>query len=271
MKAEECQAVAAGFEAKKCLPNCLGAIACTHLKIRKPQRLWSEAYRDRTGLHSMVLQAVVDAHGNFLATSCGAFGSRPDSRVYDDSAFSGMVRKKCWLQTPTKRITYLSATTPPREVEYLLTPYILGDAAYTESLSVVVPYPGRDDAHSDTQKLFNCCHSSTRMTVEQAIGRLKGRWQFLWQEVGVNVVELPHFVNACIIMHNLCENEGMACDEMDVLKAEFDERRYRAGLRKPAGQEEEADAAEPDAGGCSQRRALADYLMHCKNVGRLHA
>ena len=136
---------------------------------------------------------------------------------------------------------------------------------------MVVPYPGRDDAHSDTQKLSNCCRSSTRMTVEQAPGRLKGRWQFLWQEIGVNVVELPRFVDACIILHNLCENEGVVCDETDVLQAEIDERHCRAGLREPAGQEEEADAAEPDAGGCSQRRALAEFFVHCTNVGRLHA
>ena len=123
--AEECQAVAAGFEARKCLPNCLGAITCTRFKVRKPHMLCSEAYRDRTGVHSMKLQAFVDAHGNFLAMSCGAFGSTPDGQVYDDSAFSGTVREKRWLQTPKKRITYLSATTPPREVEYLLTPYIL--------------------------------------------------------------------------------------------------------------------------------------------------
>ena len=287
---EECQAVAAGFEANKCMPKCLGVVACTRFKIRKPQKVRSEAYRDCMGEYSFILQAIVDAEGKFLNTSCGAAGSCHDSRVYDDSVFSDMVRKKRFLQMPCKHITYLSAITPPREVEYTLTPYLIGDAAYTESLNMVVPFPGGDDALSDTQRLFNCCHSSARMAVKPAFGRLKGRWQILRQNIGVSVWELPNFVDACIILHNLCENERMSCDERDVLEAEIDEQRYCAGLRGPAGQEEEEEeeedepagqeeeneeaeesAAKPDASGRSQKQALADYFMHCKAAGRLHA
>lgn len=85
---------------------------------------------------------------------------------------------------------------PAEEEEFHLGPYIIGDAAYPESPTMVVPYPGKEMELHPWQRSVNFKHSSTRMAIEQAFGRLKGRWRFLRHKVYVNVCDLPVLVDA---------------------------------------------------------------------------
>jgi len=51
---------------------------------------------------------------------------------------------------------------------------------------------------------FNKKHSGTRMIVEQAFGRLKGRWLILAGRQLVAPREATDVAFACMILHNLC-------------------------------------------------------------------
>ena len=51
------------------------------------------------------------------------------------------------------------------------------------------------------------------MVVENAFGRLKGRWRCLLKRMDFKLENVPHVVSACIVMHNMCELYGDNCLE----------------------------------------------------------
>ena len=61
---------------------------------------------------------------------------------------------------------------------------------------------------TSTQKNFNYRQSRARMVVENAFGRLKGRWRCLLKWMDFALENVPNIVAACIILHNLCEMYG---------------------------------------------------------------
>ena len=61
---------------------------------------------------------------------------------------------------------------------------------------------------TSTQKNFNYRQSRARMVVENAFGRLKGRWRCLLKRMDFALENVPNIVAACIILHNLCEMYG---------------------------------------------------------------
>jgi len=58
------------------------------------------------------------------------------------------------------------------------------------------------------QKNFNYRQSRARMVVENAFGRLKGRWRCLLKRLDFALENVPNVVAACVILHNLCEMYG---------------------------------------------------------------
>ena len=67
-------------------------------------------------------------------------------------------------------------------------------------------YPGTGlDRRS---KQFNYRLSSARMVVENAFGRLKGRWRCLLKWYDGNLEYLIPVVATCCTLHNICESHG---------------------------------------------------------------
>ena len=81
---------------------------------------------------------------------------------------------------------------------------ILGDAAYPMLPWIMKPYPGTGTL-SRKQRHFNYRLSRARMVVECAFGRLKGRWRCLLKRNDCELIFVSTIVNACCILHNLCE------------------------------------------------------------------
>ena len=46
------------------------------------------------------------------------------------------------------------------------------------------------------------------MVVENAFGRLKGRWRCLLKRMDFMLENVPNVVAACVILHNICEVFG---------------------------------------------------------------
>ena len=84
---------------------------------------------------------------------------------------------------------------------------ILGDPAYPSLPWLRKPYP--DNACTMAmQMLFNYRQSRARMLVENAFGRLKMRWRCLSKRLDCNLSHVVDTVTACVILHNICEDNG---------------------------------------------------------------
>lgn len=74
---EKWTSVADRFEELWNFPNCCGAIDGKHIRIKGPWNCGS-AYYSYKNFHSIVLQAIVDAEGNFLIVYVRAPGRYND-------------------------------------------------------------------------------------------------------------------------------------------------------------------------------------------------
>jgi hypothetical protein len=158
---EEMKKVIHGFNEKRGLPNCCGAIDCTHCLLDLPNSASATCWFDRDHNYSMIMQGVVNADGNFLDVTIGWPGSVNDIRVLRNSELYHKVRSGEWLTGPSELVGELKV---PQ--------YIVGDAGYPGLYWLVIPYPG--DHLPDIKDMFNYYHSSTRIIVEMAFGRRKG-------------------------------------------------------------------------------------------------
>ena len=55
---------------------------------------------------------------------------------------------------------------------------------------------------------FNKIPNMTRVVVENAYGRLKGRFRSIATRVDLNVETVCLFIAACCVLHNFCEVMG---------------------------------------------------------------
>jgi hypothetical protein len=69
------------------------------------------------------------------------------------------------------------------------------------------PYPETAATTTD-QKCYNYRQSRARMVVENAFGRLKGRWRCMLKRMDFKLENVPHVVSACNVLHNMCELYG---------------------------------------------------------------
>ena len=51
------------------------------------------------------------------------------------------------------------------------------------------------------------------MVVENAFGRLKGRWRCLLKQMDCQLTNVPIIVASCVTLHNICERFGDNCQE----------------------------------------------------------
>lgn len=96
--------------------------------------------------------------------------------------------------------------------------HIIGDAAYPLRRWLMKGYSQQVEL---TQDKIHYTHtlSSARMVVENAFGRLKGRWRCLLKRNDVDIHLITDVVAACCILHNICEiQRDQYLPEWDVLE-----------------------------------------------------
>lgn len=196
--------VAKGFESKHQLPNCQGAIDCSHFSIRAPDNEESRSYVDRHGKYSVTVQAVVDGQGRFLNVFAGWPGSCHDNRIFRSSCLYEAIKKGDVLHSPVAMI----------EGKKVM-PWLVGDAGYTLEPWMIVPYPGT--RLTIDQDDFNYWQSGTRICVEQAFGRLKNRFRWLGQTMHVaDSTKFADVITVACILHNIM------MDHTDLYDEEYD-------------------------------------------------
>ncbi|MCO5574417.1 hypothetical protein L7F22_028202 [Adiantum nelumboides] len=126
------QEIKEGFRAMRGLPNCCGAIDCTHILRNLPKNEANEAWFDRNGDYSMIVQGVVDHRMRFMDLNIGWPGSCNDKRVLRNSGFYRLCQGQERLAGPA--IEHLGLS---------IYEYIVGDGGYVLLPLMIIPFQRR--------------------------------------------------------------------------------------------------------------------------------
>ena len=202
-----------GFEFKWGFPNCVGAVDGTHIPVTPPSNCRTDYY-NRKGSYSIIRQGLVDFKYLFTDIYVGWPGKVHDARVFRNSS---IYTKGCQGTLFPPRPRNINGTDVPL--------VILGDPAYPLLPWLMKPFPDNGRL-SDGQKTFNYRQSRARMVIENAFGRLKGRWRVLLKKmeskkisndqeliqsdpISIDSIDIsPIITRACCVLHNVCEIWG---------------------------------------------------------------
>jgi len=176
-----------GFQKIGGFPNVIGAIDGIHINLTNAPFKDPEVFFDRRKRYSIQCQAIVDYRGIFTNFLIGWPGSVHDARVYSNSDF------------------YINRRSFIRDDDF-----VLGDSAYPISPFMITPFKV---PQTPTQIQFNQLHSTHRIVVEHAFGRLKSRFTALKELNVKNVKTAIRLTECAIILHNFLELNGEIWDE----------------------------------------------------------
>lgn len=191
----ELNRVVDGFKDKWDIIQCAGSIDGSHIPVSPPACNHTDYY-NRKGWYSVILQAVVDHAYLFHDICVGWPGSVHDARVFANSAVYRKATQGLILNGNSITISQQSVSV-----------YLVGDSAYPLLPWLIKPF-AHHAALSSAQKTFNYRVSRARIVVENAFGRLKARWRRLQKQNDMDVTNVPHVVQTCCILHNMCEIKG---------------------------------------------------------------
>ncbi|KAG6485679.1 protein ALP1-like [Zingiber officinale] len=186
-------AAAARFQSLSGIPNVAGAMYTTHIPIIAPKvgvaSYFNRCHTDRNQKtsYTVTLQGVVDPDGVFTDVCIGWPGSMTDDQVLQKSAL--------WQRGNNDQLNHQ---------------WIVGGVGYPLMDWLLVPYAQRNLTWA--QHEFNEKIGGVHRVAKQAFARLKGRWGCLQKRTEVKLSDLPVFLAACCVLHNICE---MRKEKMD--------------------------------------------------------
>ncbi|XP_046971024.1 putative nuclease HARBI1 [Vanessa cardui] len=157
-------------------PTVIGAIDCTHIRIKKLNVDGGHLYINRKGFPSLNIQVVCDADCKIMDIVTRWRGSVHDSRIFRESrlkqrfeagAFSGLLLG---------------------DSGYACTPYL-----FTPVLNPTTPQEER----------YNSAHTRTRNVIERCFGLWKQRFRCLLRGQYCNIETARKTVVACAVLHNI--------------------------------------------------------------------
>ncbi|XP_067614157.1 putative nuclease HARBI1 [Eurosta solidaginis] len=178
---DEQDAVKQIFYSATGFPGCIGAIDCTHVKIKKPAADIENCYINRKGLFSKNVQLICDYNLPILAGNARFGGSTHDAFIWENSLCKDFLERQYSLGANTS--------------------WLIGDSGYPLQPWLITPFR----APTTTGQInFNFAHIRARNCVERLNGVLKKVFACLSHERGVLVK--PEFagaiINACLTLHN---------------------------------------------------------------------
>jgi hypothetical protein len=206
--AERSEQISEVFQRKYNIRGIVGVIDGSHILIKRPKND-TDSYVNRKGLHSIILQGIVDCKKSFTDIYVGEPGSLHDARVLRRSS---LYRKA-------------------EEEELFRDYFLLGDLAYP-SLSWLVP-PFKDNGNlTNNHRLFNYRHSSQRIIIEHSFGLLKQ----LLENLSIHLV--VQCVMAACVLHNICISNNDILQERIILEPNIEDVFEGPGQNRPSRREE---------------------------------
>ena len=187
------QEIVNGFESQWGFPQAVGAIDGSHIPIIKPLQSASDYY-NRKGYYSILIQGLVDYRGLFMDVIIGWPGKVHDARVFSNSSCFRKGNENVLFPQWSRNINGVSVPL-----------VVLGDSAYPLLPWLMKPYLENDHT-TPQERIFNYRQSRARMVVENAFGRLKGKWRCLMKRNDAQLLKnIMHMTAACVTLHNFHE------------------------------------------------------------------
>lgn len=166
------------------MPDVLGIIDCSHIKINRPKTSPRDYFCYKKH-YSIKLQAICDSQLMFRDLYVGEPGSLHDVRVFRRSPFFAAVMRSYKSFFPDNA-------------------YMLGDTAYQPTAWVVVPYKNVENI-SQRKIQFNKLMSSPRVKIEHSFGMVKNRFRRILHFTEIRRFKLMNeiVISACVL-HNIC-------------------------------------------------------------------
>ncbi|KAE8739944.1 hypothetical protein FOCC_FOCC014555 [Frankliniella occidentalis] len=219
------------MEQRSQYPGVVGFIDGTLIRISAPA-VQKERYFDRHHSYSLNVQAVCDHNLLFRDVYMGEPESVHDSRVFERSPLHDIFLERQDVISDNE--------------------HILGDGGYECTKKLLTPF--RDNGNlTMRQRRFNYVHSSIRMHIERAFGRLKGKYRRLIK------LYTKRYDGICIMQPDqFAAERGGDMEENDSL--EEDEDAIRDGpVRCPRF--EHPLLAQSKVAGARKRELIADQLL----------
>ncbi|XP_071772065.2 uncharacterized protein LOC139924806 [Centroberyx gerrardi] len=203
-------------------PHCVAAVATLHTAIITPSANASD-YANPAGWLSVLSQVAVNGLGQFWDVCASFPGGTDPADILQNSTL--------WA---TASEGGLSPESPPIFMGKPLRYVLLGEACYPLQSWLMKSYPeaeGRKAAGaalSEPQRLFNRRLTGAVCVAEEALLRLRARWQCLSKRNDCGLDVVPTMILACCILHNVCESHG------DAFKAEWQEEVAEAESPQPS-------------------------------------
>jgi hypothetical protein len=237
----ELDAVMRDFEALAGLSGCAGAIDGCMIPMTRPNRIFGNRWWCYKGFYAMLLLAVVDARGYFTYVRAGEPSSVGDAASFNSSSLSAMFDQGRFL--PHEKAVDVQGVK--------VRPYIVADAAFPFKAHVMKGFQG-DPIPGSLKWDYNYAHVRTMRVVENAFGRLKGRFQVM----KLGKLKDPRFmmqlVRVCCMLHNVCQRTN------DPYEEDWLSREERA-QQIPGAEENPWEGRVETAAGIV-REALAQYV-----------
>lgn len=165
-------------------PKCIGAIDCTHIRIKSPGGNQAEIYRNRKGYFSFNVQTICDASLRIQNIVCRWPGSTHDSTIWDNCSVRGKFERNEMGDN-----------------------VLVGDSGYALRKYLLTPF--RNPAN-EGQNRYNESQIRTRNPVERSYGVWKRRFPILAVGINVKAASVESIVVATAVLHNIACHFGNA-------------------------------------------------------------
>ncbi|KAM4625587.1 uncharacterized protein ACJ7VT_003955 [Polymixia lowei] len=228
-------------------PHCVAAVATLHTAIITPSANASD-YTNPDGWLSVLSQVAVNGLGQFWDVCASFPGGTDPADILQNSTL--------WA---TASEGGLSPDPPPAFMGKPLRYVLLGDACYPLQSWLMKAYEDEGSTTSEAaltepQRVFNMRLTRARCVAEEALLRLRARWQCLSKRNDCGLDVVPTMILACCILHNVCESHGDAFKmewQEEVVEAENSQPSHKQALSSSTDQTHAEDV----------RRLYCDYFQ----------
>ncbi len=136
-------------------------------------------YSGHYGVYALNVQAVCDYRSRFLFSAVATPGKCADQVAFERTSLPALM--EC----------------------FPIGKYLVGDAAYSVSEKMLVPFTGsqRNNASNDA---FNFCLSQLRIRIEMAFGLMTNKWRVLCAPLQTSLSMSADILECCSKLHNFC-------------------------------------------------------------------